>query len=67
MPGLVRGEEGALGGKDELANYDQLTIGEVMALAVKGGEEMRAKLLKKEEKGKKRKEVIGILRVNWNS
>jgi hypothetical protein len=69
MPGLVRnseeGDEFQVEGK--LKKYDTLTIGEIMELAVDGGPDLRKRLLKLEEKGKKRKEVIDILRVNWNS
>jgi len=67
MPGLVKGEEGVLGGNnDKFENYDTLTIGEIMALAVQG-ENTRRKLVRKEEAGKNRPELVAILRVNWNS
>lgn len=66
MPGLVRsGDEEDFGNK--LEKYDDLTILEVMQLAVETDDKGREKLLKKEQNGKNRDEVIAILRVNWNS
>lgn len=80
MPGLVRkGTEGEEEERDgevsikfrgkELAeeSYQDLTILEIMSIAVDGDDKVRRKLRRMEERGKNRKEVVEILRVNWNS
>lgn len=71
MPGLVRGEEGPLGGNGKhdkfWAGYDNATIGEILTTVAKDGTEVfRQEVLLKERKGKKRDGVILPL-VNWNS
>lgn len=79
MPGLVRkNEEDDQAATDEktvimLGNkkltdeqFNNLTVGEVMQLAVEGDHQLRRKLLAWERKGKNREPIILPL-VNWNS
>lgn len=55
-------------GKDEkfFADYDNLTVGEVLTYAAKGDDALRTKILE-HERGNKNRQPIIIPLVNWNS